>query len=112
MLKRIGVLVAGAAVIYGLVRWYRYEEIIEGEGTVHLQSEHEHFHFHVDLPPHMDVQPGDTLQILSLPDLPDGRTDGEISYRSPVRLRKASWLQRHLIRTSSLIEVNEIVEHP
>lgn len=112
MLKRMILLLGSAVAIFGLVRWYRHEEVIDGEGTVHLQSEHEHFHFHVDLPPHMDVQPGDTLQILALPDLPEGRTDGEVSYHSPVRLRKASWLQRNLIKKSSLIEVNEIVEHP
>lgn len=112
MLKKISVLLLGGAAVFGLIRWYRYEEMIEGNGTVYLQSEHEHFHFHVDLPPHMDVQPGDTLQILSLPKLPEGRTEGEITYDSPLRLRKASWLQRYLIKNTSLIEVKEIVEHP
>lgn len=112
MSKKIGALLLGGATILGLMHWYRREEIIEGNAQVHLQSEHEHFHFHVDLPPDMDVQPGDTLQILSLPHLPEGRTDGEVTYDSPIRLRKASWLQRYLIKNTSLIEVNEIVEHP
>lgn len=116
MIKKIGVLLAGAAAVAaataGLIHWYRREEIIDGNATVRLQSEHEHFHLHVDLPPTMDVQPGDTLQILAMPELPEGRTDGEMTYHSPVRLHKASWLQRYLIKNSSLIEVNEIVEHP
>ncbi len=92
--------------------WYRYEEVLEGSATVHLQSEHDHFHLHVDLPDYMDVQPGDTLHIESLPELPDGRTrEGEMSYESRVMLRKASWLQRNLIRKSSLVEVTELIEH-
>lgn len=95
-----------------LVRWYRYEVTLEDDATVHLQSEHEHFHLHVDLPPHMEIQPGDTLEILSLPETEHGRTEGEISYPSRVRLRKASWLKRHLVRNSSLVEINELVEHP
>ncbi len=112
MLKRVAMLFLGSAAVYALIRWYYYEEIIETEGTIHLQSEHEHFHFHVDLPSHLEVQPGDTLEILSLPDLPEGRTNGEVTYNSPVRLHKASALQRYLIKNTSLIEVNEIVEHP
>jgi len=43
-------LVAGAVWL-----WYRRETVIEGEGVVHLQSEHEHFHLHVDLPPGMEI---------------------------------------------------------
>jgi len=102
-----------AIVVVALVYWYRAEQVIDGEATVHLQSEHEHFHFHVDLPDTMTVQPGDTLHILSVPDdLDDGRTDGERTYTSAVRLHKASWLQRHLTKTSSLMEVVELVDHP
>ena len=116
MFRKSGALLTGAAAIAaavaGLIHWYRREEIIDGDATVRLQSEHEHFHLHVDLPSTMDVQPGDTLQILAMPELPEGRTDGEVTYHSPIRLYKASWLQRHLIKNSSLIEVNEIVEHP
>jgi hypothetical protein len=99
------------ALIAGLYWWYRHERVLEGTATVYLQSEHEHFHLHVDLPDNMDVQPGDTLHIDSVPELPDGRTDdGEMSYESRVMLRKASWLQRNLIRNSSLIEVTELIE--
>lgn len=36
--------------------WYRQTTVIEGDATVHLQSEHEHFHLHVDLPGHMQIQ--------------------------------------------------------
>jgi hypothetical protein len=105
------VLVAVVA-IFALVRWYNYTYVIEANATVRLQSEHEHFHLHVDLPPTMQVQPGDTLHILSMPQLEDGRTEGEVTYNSAVRLQKASWLQRILVRNSSLVEVKEIVEHP
>lgn len=105
-----GVLAGAAAVV--LVQWYRREVVTEGDATVHLQSEHEHFHLHVDLPPGMDIQPGDTLEILSVPETEDGRTHGEMSYPSRVRLYKASWLKRHLVRNSSLLEINELIEHP
>ncbi|GAB4439934.1 MAG: hypothetical protein OHK0015_35350 [Chloroflexi bacterium OHK40] len=94
-----------------LWRWYERETLAEGEATVHLQSEHEHFHLHVDLPPGMEIQPGDTLEILSMPNI-NGQTHGEISYQSPIKLYKASWLRRTLIKKSSLVEVNELVEHP
>lgn len=103
-------LALGVAVV-ALVRWYRQEVISEGDATVHLQSEHEHFHLHVDLPPGMEIQPGDTLEILSLPQV-EGETRGEISYPSRVRLYKASWLRRKLVKSSSLIEINELVDHP
>lgn len=96
---------------YLLWRWYSRETLTEGEGTVHLQSEHEHFHLHVDLPPGMEIQPGDTLEIVAMPNV-QGQTHGEITYTSPVKLYKASWLRRNLIKKSSLIEVNELVEHP
>lgn len=112
MFTPIATVLAGLAAIFGLIQWYRHEKIIEGNATVHFQSEHEHFHLHVDLPPTMEVQPGDTLHILSMPSLPEGRTNGEVTYNSPIRLQKASWLQRYLIKNSSLIEVKEIVEHP
>lgn len=112
MLEPFAILLAIALVLYGLVRWYQHTNVIEGEATVRLQSEHEHFHLHVDLPNHMQVQPGDTLHILSMPQLEEGRTTGEVTYNSPVRLHKASWLQRTLVRNSSLVEVKEIVEHP
>jgi hypothetical protein len=112
-LDTVLILIAIGLTLYGLVRWYRHTEVVEGDATVHLQSEHEHFHLHVDLPPHLQIQPGDTLQILTMPNLDEGRTaGGELSYPSRVRLYKASWLQRQLIRNSSLIEVKEIVEHP
>lgn len=108
MLITLAILVIGG---YALWQWYHAEEVIDTEATVHLQSEHEHFHFHVDLPSHITIQPGDTLHILSIPDdLDDGRTEGEITYQSDIRLHKASWLQRHLIRSSSLIEVTELIE--
>jgi hypothetical protein len=100
-----------ALIIVGLAFWYRYETVQEAEATVHLQSEHEHFHLHVDLPPHMVIQPGDTLHILDVPTLKDGRTEnGEMSYTSRVRLRKASSLARMLIRRSSMVEVAELLD--
>jgi hypothetical protein len=54
-------LIAGAVWL-----WYRRETVLEGDGVVHLQSEHEHFHLHVDLPPGMEIEPGDTLEILTV----------------------------------------------
>jgi hypothetical protein len=93
-----------------LARWYAREVIAEAEALVHLQSEHEHFHLHVDLPPGMEVQAGDTLQILSMPQI--AQTNGELTYASRVRLYKASWLKRNLIKRSSIVEINELVEHP
>lgn len=110
MFRLMSVALGGAGAL-ALGRWYGHEVVSEADATVHLQSEHEHFHLHVDLPPNMEIQPGDTLHILSLPPV-DGQTDGEITYPSRVRLHKASWLKRNLIKRSSLIEVNEIVEHP
>ena len=106
------ILVLLVIAIYALMQWYRYEEVLEGEATIHLQSEHEHFHFHVELPSHMEIEPGDTLHILSMPEqeLDAGRTTGEITYESKVRLTKASWLQRQLVRSSSLMEVTELIE--
>ena len=95
-----------------LWRWYEREVVSEADGMVHLQSEHEHFHMHVDLPAGMEIQPGDTLEIMSVPDLPGGRTHGEISYPSRIRLFKASWLRRNLTKRSSMLEINELVEHP
>lgn len=59
--------------------WYRRETIHEGEALVHLQSEHEHFHLHVDLPPGLEIEAGDTLEILETPQR-NGQTAGEISY--------------------------------
>ncbi len=112
-MESLGVLLAGALGLVGLVQWYRHIDVIEREATVHLQSEHEHFHLLVDLPPDLKIQPGDTLQILSMPTLEEGRTaGGEVTYNSRIRLQKASWLQRYLIRSSSMMEVKEIVEHP
>ena len=105
------VLLAAAAGL-ALWRWYDREALSEGDGTVHLQSEHEHFHMHVDLPPGMEIKPGDTLEIVSVPELPFGRTHGEITYPSRVRLFKASWLKRNLVKSSSMLEINELVEHP
>jgi hypothetical protein len=105
------VLVASVAGVL-LWRWYEREVVSEGEGTVRLQSEHEHFHMHVDLPPEMEIQPGDTVEVLQMPNVPNSQTDGELTFRSPVRLYKASWLRRNLVMRSSLIEVNELVEHP
>ncbi len=111
-MRRILALLLGVAGGLLLAHWYRREVMYEGDATVHLQSEHEHFHLHVDLPPGMEIQPGDTLEILSIPDLPGGRTQGEIIYPSRVRLFKASWLRRHLVKRSSIVEINELVEHP
>lgn len=110
-MRRLLGLVLAVASGYLLWRWYERETLTEGEGTVHLQSEHEHFHLHVDLPPGMEIQPGDTLEIVAMPTI-QGQTHGEITYTSPVKLYKASWLRRNLIKKSSLIEVNELVDHP
>jgi magnesium-protoporphyrin IX monomethyl ester (oxidative) cyclase len=103
-----GLIAAGALAVGGLY-WYRRETLAEGDGIVHLPSEHEHFHMHVDLPAGMQIQPGDTLEILSLPELPHGQTQGEISYPSRVRLYKASALKRYLVKKSSLVEI--MVKH-
>lgn len=103
-----GLLAAGS---YLLWCWYQRETLREVEGVVRLQSEHEHFHLHVDLPPGFEIQPGDTVEIMHMPRL-NGQTQGEITYTSPIKLYKASWLRRTLIKRSSLIEVNELVEHP
>jgi len=111
MKQILGLLAVGAGAA-ALIRWYRREVVAEGDATVHLQSEHEHFHLHVDLPAGMEIQPGDTLEILALPQTEQGRTQGELSYPSPVRLYKASRLKRHLIKRSSLVEIGELVEHP
>jgi hypothetical protein len=111
MRKILGFSLLGLAA-YALWRWYEREVLTEGDGMVRLQSEHEHFHFHVDLPPGMEVQPGDTLEIVSLPNTANGRTLGELTYPSRILLYKASWLRRFLTKRSSLIEVNELVEHP
>ncbi|MEO1286330.1 MAG: hypothetical protein AAFV93_01075 [Chloroflexota bacterium] len=103
--------IVSLSVIGVLYAWYHYEVVLETTATVHLQSEHEHFHFIVDLPDHLKIQAGDTLHILQVPDLENGRTEsGEMSYESPVRLTKASWLQRHLIRSSSMVEVAELLD--
>ncbi|MBK9710685.1 MAG: hypothetical protein IPO81_05015 [Kouleothrix sp.] len=96
----------------GMWRWYAHEIVDESDATVHLQSEHEHFHLHVDLPAGVEILPGDTLEIVSLPKLQGGQTDGEITYPSRVRLFRASWLKRNLIKRSSMLEINELVEHP
>lgn len=103
-----GLAAAGA---YLLWRWYESEITLQYQGLVHLQSEHEHFHLHVDLPIGVMIEPGDTLEILDMPQV-QGQTQGEIVYTSPVRLSKASWLRRTLIMRSSLVEVNELVDHP
>lgn len=100
-----------AILVGGLWLWYRREKVLEGEGLVHLQSEHEHFHLHVDLPPGMEIEPGDTLEILTVPQT-RGQTNGEITYSSRIRLTKASSLRRELVKRSSLVEINELVEHP
>lgn len=107
------ILAAGAlaGAVYVLWRWFERETLTETEGTVRLQSEHEHFHLHVDLPPGLEIQPGDTVEILSMPTI-NGQTHGEIVYTSPIKLYKASWLRRTLIKRSSLVEVNELVDHP
>ena len=111
MRRWIGVALAGAAAM-GLWSWYNREVLTEGDGLVRLQSEHEHFHFHVDLPPGMEIEPGDTLEIVNLPQLDGGRTSGEVVYPSRLLLWKASWLRRNLVKRSSLAEINELVEHP
>jgi hypothetical protein len=107
LLRIVALLAAGAA----LLAWYRRETVSEGDALVRLQSEHEHFHLHVDLPPHMEIEPGDTVELLNVPQQ-YGQTPGEVSYPSRVRLTKASWLRRTLVKRSSLVEVNELVEHP
>lgn len=103
----------GAATATGALLWYWYqrETLREGEATVHLQSEHEHFHLHVDLPAGMEIQPGDTLEIVDMPRV-NGQTHGELTFRSPIKLFKASALRRFLVKRSSLVEVKELVEHP
>jgi hypothetical protein len=107
------ILAAGllAAAGYLLWRWYERETLTVTEATVRLQSEHEHFHLHVDLPPGFEIQPGDTVEIISMPTI-NGQTHGEIVFSSPVNFYKASWLRRTLIKKSSLVEVNELVDHP
>ncbi|MBC8077911.1 MAG: hypothetical protein H7Y32_17675 [Chloroflexales bacterium] len=110
-MRRLTALMLIGVSVWLLVRWYRREVVQEAEATVHLQSEHEHFHLHVDLPGRMEIQPGDTLHLLAEPPVAH-ETRGEISYTSPVRLYKASWLRRFLVMKSSLVEVNELVEHP
>jgi hypothetical protein len=107
-LLSIGGLVSGVAL---LLWWYRREVVLEGEALVRLQSEHEHFHLHIDMPSGLEIEPGDTVELLRAPQ-EYGQTSGEVEYRSPVRLWKASWLRRFLVMRSSLIEVNELVEHP
>lgn len=110
MVQLIGVVIAGVGAL-GLKRWYKREVTTEAEGMIHWQREHEHLHLHVDLPPGLEIEAGDTLDILT-PIQHQGETQGEISYPSRVRLRKASWLKRTLIQRSSLIEVKELVDHP
>lgn len=110
MVQLLAVLLSGAGAV-GLTRWYQREVTHEADATIRLQSEHEHFHLHVDLPPELEVQPGDTVEILAPPPVA-GETHGEITYPSRVRLRKASWLKRNLIKRSSMLEINELVEHP
>lgn len=107
VLRLIALLAAGAA----LLAWYRRETVAEGDALVRLQSEHDHFHLHVDMPPDMEIQPGDTVEVLDVPQ-EHGQTHGEVAYPSRVRLTKASWLRRTLVMRSSLVEVNELVEHP
>lgn len=109
-MKRM-IAVLPAIIAGGMWLWYRREKILEGEGVVRLQSEHDHFHLHVDLPPGMEIEPGDTLEILTVPQT-HGQTHGEISYSSRIRLTKASSLRRELVKRSSLVEINELVEHP
>ena len=94
-----------------LLQWYRRETTSEGEALVRLQSEHEHFHLHLDMPRGMEIEPGDTVEILNVPQA-HGQTAGEVTYPSRVRLTKASALRRFLVMKSSLVEVNELVEHP
>lgn len=103
-------LLAGAATA-ALWHWYTRETMLHGMATVHLQSEHEHFHLHVDLPSAMEIEPGDTLIIETMPEVA-GETHGEITYTSPVQLHKASWLRRNLVKRSSLVEISELVDHP
>lgn len=112
-MNAILILIALVAVFYVLLRWYQHEVIVDTQGTVRLQSEHEHFHLHLDLPDEIVIQPGDTVHILEMPSLDDGRTDGgEVTYDSPVRLHKASSFARFLTKSSSIVEVNELVDHP
>lgn len=101
-----------AAAIYLLIQWYNREVVHEGEGTVRLQSEHEHFHLHVEMPHGLQIEPGDTVEILSMPDVPNSQTHGEVTYASRIRLYRASWLRRNLVKASSIVEVKELVEHP
>jgi hypothetical protein len=110
-MKRIVAVLLMLSSVIALIRWYNREVLLEGDATVHLQSEHEHFHLHVDLPAQMEIQPGDTLHILAKPPV-EHETHGEISYPSRVHLYKASWLRRNLVKQSSLVEISELVEHP
>lgn len=111
-MKRLLGGIAVGAVAMALARWYVREVSTEGQAMVRLQSEHEHFHLHVDLPAGMEIEPGDTVEVLDMPDVPAAETQGEIVYGSRVRLTKASWLRRVLVKRSSLVELNELVEHP
>ena len=101
-----------AVAIYLLMQWYNREVVHEGEGTVRLQSEHEHFHLHVDMPRGLQIEPGDTVEILTMPEIPYSQTQGEVTYSSRIRLYRASWLRRNLVKASSIVEVKELVEHP
>lgn len=105
----LGALLGAGA--YLLWRWHESEIVTEFEGMVHLQSEHDHFHMHVDLPPGFTIEPGDTIEILEMPNL-QGHTQGEVSYPSRIRFHQSSWLRQMLIKRSSLVELNELVEHP
>ncbi len=111
MNKTITAVLLGAAA-FSLSRWYGHETVAEGTANVSLQSEHAHFHFHVDMPQGMEVEAGDTVEVIDVPEIPASETHGELTYTSPVRLYKASWLRRQLIERTSLIEVKEIVDHP
>lgn len=111
MQKLVGTSLMLGATATALWHWYRRETTQRGTATVHLQSEHEHFHMHVDLPPTMEIQPGDTLVIADLPAI-QGETHGEIRYTSDIALHKASWLRRTLVKRSSLVEIGELIDHP
>lgn len=110
VMNKLALAAAVGAAAVALSRWYTHEHVVEGRANVAWQSEHAHLHLHVDLPSDMEVQAGDTMELLEQP--PEPYTDGEVEYASDVRLYKASWLRRQVIERTSLIEVKEIVEHP
>ena len=88
VVNKLALAAAVDAAAVALSRWYTHEHVVEGRATVAWQSEHVHLHLHlhlhVDLSSDMEVQAGDTMELLEQP--PEPYTDGEVEYASDVRL--------------------------